>query len=160
MQQQQQPPSKKQQQRKQKQQQQPKQKQQQPKEKQQHQEQKHTQVQETEVKVTSTKVSTSTDSEKGPKRGNKNGRKTEVFVVRDSMARNMKSCMMSRVKSVKVHSFSGATIEDMKYFIKPLLARQPHYIILHVGTNNILRGDTNTLLNHCWQDNHTILYYM
>ena len=43
--------------------------------------------------------------------------------------------MMSRVKRVKVHSFSGATTTEMKHFIKPLVQRKPTEIILHVGTN-------------------------
>ena len=45
--------------------------------------------------------------------------------------------MMSRTKTVKVHSFSGSTVQDMDYFAEPLLARYPDHIIIHVGTNNL-----------------------
>ena len=44
---------------------------------------------------------------------------------------------MSRTKTVKVHSFSGSTVQDMEYFVEPLLARCPDHIIIHIGTNNL-----------------------
>ena len=44
---------------------------------------------------------------------------------------------MSRTKTVKVHSFSGSTVQDIDYFVEPLLARYPDHIIIHVGTNNL-----------------------
>ena len=37
---------------------------------------------------------------------------------------------------VKVRFFIGWTTEDMEDNIKPILKREPDYIILHVGTNN------------------------
>ena len=44
---------------------------------------------------------------------------------------------MSRNKFVKVHSFSGATTEDMESYLIPLINRTPGNISLHVGTNNL-----------------------
>ena len=44
---------------------------------------------------------------------------------------------MSRNKSVKVHSFSGATTEDMESYLIPLINKKPDHILLHVGTNNL-----------------------
>ena len=44
---------------------------------------------------------------------------------------------MSRRKAVKIHSFSGSTVQEMDLFIKPLLARKPHHVILLIGTNDI-----------------------
>ena len=44
--------------------------------------------------------------------------------------------MMSRTKTVKVHSFSGSTVQDIDYFVEPFLARYPDHII-HVGTDNL-----------------------
>ena len=41
--------------------------------------------------------------------------------------------------SVKVRIFRGATIDDMKDFLKPYLKRPPTNIILHVGTNNSIK---------------------
>ena len=45
--------------------------------------------------------------------------------------------MMSRTKTVKVHSFSGSTVQDMEYFVESLLARYPDHLIIHVETNNL-----------------------
>ena len=44
---------------------------------------------------------------------------------------------MSRNKSVKVHSFSGATTEDMESYLIPLINKKPDHVLLHVGTNNL-----------------------
>ena len=49
--------------------------------------------------------------------------------------------MSSEENRVTVQSFSGATIEDMSDFIKPILRRKPETVILHIGTNNLRRGD-------------------
>ena len=43
---------------------------------------------------------------------------------------------MPRKKNVHVYSFPGATTEDMEFFLKPLIARQPEEIILLIGTND------------------------
>ena len=40
---------------------------------------------------------------------------------------------------VNVIPFSGATIEDMYDYLKPMLRKCPDNIILHVGTNNAAR---------------------
>ena len=71
---------------------------------------------------------------------NQNGTHTKekIFIVGDSMVKNLHGWMMSRTKTVKVHSFSGSTVQDMEYFVEPLLARYPEHIIIHVGTNNSL----------------------
>ena len=37
---------------------------------------------------------------------------------------------------VEVRFLQGGTIEDMGDNIKPILIREPDYIIIHVGTNN------------------------
>ena len=44
---------------------------------------------------------------------------------------------MSKNKSVKVHSLSGATTEDMESYLIPLINKKPDHILLHVGTNNL-----------------------
>ena len=49
---------------------------------------------------------------------------------------------MSRTKTIKTHSFSGANTKEMEYFLKPLLERKPSHIILHVGTNDLTQGSS------------------
>ena len=38
--------------------------------------------------------------------------------------------------NVKVRCFPGAQIDDMYSYCKPIIIKQPSYIILHVGTND------------------------
>ena len=44
---------------------------------------------------------------------------------------------MSRRKAVKIHSLSSSTVQELDLFIKPLLARKPHHVILLIGTNDM-----------------------
>ena len=69
-----------------------------------------------------------------------------MFVADDSMLKNLKGYLMSRTKSVKIRSFPGASTEDMKDFIKPLLNRDPSHIVLHVGTNNLANHSCNQIV--------------
>ena len=63
--------------------------------------------------------------------------KEKIFIVGDSMIRNLNGWMMSRRKAIKIHSFSGSTAQGLDLFIKPLLARNLHHVILLIGTNDI-----------------------
>ena len=49
---------------------------------------------------------------------------------------------MSSTAKVKVFSFPGCTTVDMRDHIKPILRKNPHEIIIHVGTNS-LRSSTS-----------------
>ena len=40
-------------------------------------------------------------------------------------------------RHTKVHSFSGAKTEDMIDFVKPLAYRNPDYLRIHAGTNDL-----------------------
>ena len=51
-----------------------------------------------------------------------------------------------KVRKVKVKNFSGATIDDMYYYIKPLLKKCPDNIILHVGINNTVNESSKVVL--------------
>ena len=67
----------------------------------------------------------------------KNKRKPKIFLVGDSMVRDIKGWLLSRNKTVKVHTFPGSTTEDIESFLIPLLKRKPDQILLHVGTNDL-----------------------
>ena len=54
----------------------------------------------------------------------------------------------AKPNSVKVRIFRGATIDDMKDFLKPYLKRSPANIILHVRTNNNIN------------DSHQVSFYI
>ena len=55
------------------------------------------------------------------------------------MVKNIKGWLMSRKKHVRVYSFPGATTDEMESFVKPLIARQPDEIIVHIRTNDLSR---------------------
>ena len=54
-----------------------------------------------------------------------------VLVVGDSMVHGLIEPKLGKKGSVKVRSFPGAIVDDMKDYIKPLLLKKPSKIILH-----------------------------
>ena len=56
----------------------------------------------------------------------------------DSMLQGLDERRLGRNKNnVKVRCFPGAQIDDNMYsYCKPIILKQPSYIILHVGTND------------------------
>ena len=44
---------------------------------------------------------------------------------------------MSQKRLIKVRTFPGATIQDMKIFVLPHLKKKPDNIIIHAGTNTL-----------------------
>ena len=71
------------------------------------------------------------------------------LIAGDSMLHEIDEDRLSGAKpnSVKVRIFRGATIDDMKDFLKPYLKRSPTNIILHVGTNNSIDDSSRVILN-------------
>ena len=59
-----------------------------------------------------------------------------------SIVKYIKGWLISRQKSVKVYSFSGADTADMEHFLQPLINKEPDQIILHIGTNDVSNGVT------------------
>ena len=62
---------------------------------------------------------------------------TELYIVGDSILKNLDGRKMSRNKQVKIWSIPGCTSSDMHHHIQPLLNRNPEEIIVHVGTNSL-----------------------
>ena len=50
-------------------------------------------------------------------------------------------------RSVKVRTFSGANVDQMYYYITPLLKKELKVIILHVGTNDAVTKTLDTILD-------------
>ena len=75
--------------------------------------------------------------------------KGTTLIAGDSMLHEIDENRLSGAKpnSVKVRIFRGATIDDMKDFLKPYLKRSPTNIILHVGTNNSINDSSSVILN-------------
>ena len=53
----------------------------------------------------------------------------------------------AKPNSVKVRIFRGATIDNMKDFLKQYLKHSPTNIILHVDTNNSINDSLSVILN-------------
>ena len=64
-----------------------------------------------------------------------NWKKGTTLIMGDSILSGLREYKMSRRKTIKVRTFPGATINDMKFFVVPLLKKKPDKVIIHVGTN-------------------------
>ena len=72
-----------------------------------------------------------------------NQNKRYILVVGDSMLNMIQENynVNTKTANVKVHAFSGVTIEDLHDCMLPIARKEPDNLIIHVGTNNI-RNDT------------------
>lgn len=72
--------------------------------------------------------------------------RSSTVIAGDSIINNIMGWRMSNnTERVSVKSFSGATVEDMFYHIKPTLSHSPDNIILHVGTNNLKKENPDDI---------------
>ena len=51
--------------------------------------------------------------------------------------------------NVKSFHFSGARIEYINQYIIPIIKKKPHYLILHVGTNDATTNTSKRLQTIC-----------
>ena len=68
----------------------------------------------------------------------------KVFIVGDSMIKNITGTGISRTNTIKVRPHPGATAVDICDYIKPELRHKPDVIIIHCGTNDI-ENEINTV---------------
>ena len=63
----------------------------------------------------------------------------DVAILGDSMIKfiNPSKLRKSLKRNVMVKTFSGANVHDMKHYIKPTMEKNPDYLILHAGTNDL-----------------------
>ena len=59
-----------------------------------------------------------------------------ILIATDSIFNQIDEKRLSKQYNVKVRAFSGASVQDMYWYLHPLLAKEPDYILLHVGSNN------------------------
>ena len=85
--------------------------------------------------------------------------KGTVAIVGDSIMLGIREELLKtdkhNVKSKNV--FRGGTIEDIEDNIKPILKREPNYIILHVRTNNATNLTARDILDKLLQLKSTVL---
>ena len=63
-------------------------------------------------------------------------KKGTVLIVGDSVVSGLRESKMSFRRNIKVRFFPGARIQDMCYYLVPLLRKRTNKVILHVGTND------------------------
>ena len=78
-------------------------------------------------------------SNKSEKSENKMHRKDQkkVFIIGDSMIKNITGMGISRKNIIKMRCHPGATSIDICDYIKPALRQKPDVVIVHRGTNDI-----------------------
>ena len=64
-----------------------------------------------------------------------------TVILGDSIVKKVYGNAITKAKKHKKHvvvrHFSGAKIEDMKHYVKPIREKQPVQIIIHIGTNDL-----------------------
>lgn len=91
-------------------------------------------------KLANFKKKKTVDSTKDRPRSTKSGKKETVIIAEDSTVKNVIGAKMSSDDPdhfYVVKSFPGATLADMKDFLRPLTRRKPDKLTLHVGTNDL-----------------------
>ena len=72
--------------------------------------------------------------------------RSSTDIAGDSIINNVMGWRMSTsTERVSVKSYSGATVEDMFYHIKPTLSHSPDKIILQIGTNNMKKDNPDVI---------------
>ena len=65
-------------------------------------------------------------------------KKKVTVIAGDSIIKHLQEWRLSDTNNhVVVKSFSGATIEDMEDYLKPVIRKEPESIVLHIGTNDL-----------------------
>ena len=67
-----------------------------------------------------------------------------TLIIGDSMLYGLEEEKMKR--KTKIRMFRGSTIDDMYHYITPLLQKNPKNIILHVGTNNCVKDNSEQIV--------------
>ena len=78
----------------------------------------------------------SNESEKSENKMHGNDQK-KVFIIGDSMIKNIPGMGISRKNIIKMRPHHGATSIDICDYIKPALRQKPDVVIVHCGTNDI-----------------------
>ena len=74
-------------------------------------------------------------------------KKGATLIIGDSILPGLREFKMSKRKAIKVRTFSGATIGDIKFFVIPHLRKNPDKIVLHVGTNDAPHATPKEMFN-------------
>ena len=66
-----------------------------------------------------------------------------IIIAGDSILKHLNAHKMSKDNNkVKVATFPGWTIRDMRDHIKPIFRKKPNQLIIHVGTNSLRESES------------------
>ena len=71
-----------------------------------------------------------------------------TLVMADSILSALREYKMPRRKRIKVRTFPGATINEMKFFAVPLLKKKTDNVNIHVGTNEASHFTPNEMFKN------------
>ena len=54
--------------------------------------------------------------------------------------------MSNKNKRLYIKPFSGATVDNLKDHINPIIGHQPDRIIIHAGTNNLMKDEPKEIV--------------
>ena len=58
---------------------------------------------------------------------------------------------LSNDRSVKVRKFPGATVDDLRHHVLPIIRKQPKSLIIHAETNDAVKFTSRDILNKLLQ---------
>ena len=73
----------------------------------------------------------------------------DTVILGDSMVKGLRQHAISKARESKVQikCFPGANLTDMKHYrIPPLSTSAPKQVVLHVGTNDIFKKDSSSII--------------
>ena len=74
-----------------------------------------------------------------------------TVIISDSMIKCVQGCKIARKVGhrVVVKAFPRATTSDMEHYLKPVFAKDPQRVIVHVGTNHLNSTLRPNLSQYC-----------
>ena len=87
-------------------------------------------------------------------------KKGTTLIDGDFILSGLKESKMSQKRLIKVRTFPGATIQDMKFFVVPHLKKKPDNITIHVGTNNAPHSSPYEMFHEIQSLRNFILKYL
>ena len=84
--------------------------------------------------------------------------KNTILIATDSIFNQIEEKRLSKQYNVKVRAFNGASINDMYWYIHPLLEKEPDYVLLHVGSNDCTTSNADIILDELLELKEHIQY--
>lgn len=88
------------------------------------------------------KIPTMEGKEHDKSHGQANSTKKDIYIVGDSILKDLQGRRLSSKNRVKVSSFPGCNTLDMRDHAKPIMRRNPDEVIIHVGTNSLSQSNS------------------